>query len=165
MDFNEVVMNVFTQETARRGEEQSRRLAALNTSQVFCSTEENSSDTSDIKASMDDGSLGSADDTDEIISPPPPKSLTTPSLPPSPMPPNREQVIVDLITSRYQKKTLNESSTFYPSSDFPFYHILPFCGALHIFLQLHLMYLQCHHLLVCMRNEDTIKTSSTQYLK
>ena len=98
MDFNEVVMNVFTQETARRGEEQSRRLAALNTSQVFCSTEENSSDTSDIKASMDDGSLGSADDTDEIISPPP-KSLTTPSLPPSPMPPNREQVIEDLITS------------------------------------------------------------------
>ena len=41
---------------------------------------------------MDDGSLGSADDTDEIISPPPPKSRTTPSLPPSPMPPNREQV-------------------------------------------------------------------------
>jgi len=86
---------LFSEETARRGEEQSRRLAALNTSQVFCSTEENSSDTSDIKASMDDGSLGSADDTDEIISPPPPKSLTTPSLPPSPMPPNREQDDLD----------------------------------------------------------------------
>jgi len=70
---------LFSEETARRGEEQSRRLAALNTSQ----------------ASMDDGSLGSADDTDEIISPPPPKSRTTPSLPPSPMPPNREQDDLD----------------------------------------------------------------------
>ena len=39
---------------------------------------------------MDDGSLGSADDTEEIISPP--KSRTTSQGAPSPMPPSRDQV-------------------------------------------------------------------------
>ena len=41
---------------------------------------------------MDDGSLGSADDTEEIISPP--KSRTTSQGAPSPMPPSRDQVAI-----------------------------------------------------------------------
>ena len=110
---------------------------------------------------MDDGSLGSADDTDEIISPPPPKSRTTPSLPPSPMPPNREQVGEYLVRAPIWRSTESPRENppnflQFPSTRFS-YHILCVCSSPFSLLQLHLMYLQCHHLLVCMRIEDTIK--------
>merc|ERR1719447_2091586 len=83
---------LFSEETARRGEEQSRKLAALNTSQ----------------ASMDDGSLGSADDTEEIISPP--KSRTTSQGAPSPMPPSRDQDdLDDSLQLMMHKATLSEA--------------------------------------------------------
>merc|ERR1719228_533870 len=83
---------LFSEETARRGEEQSRKLAALNTSQ----------------ASMDDGSLGSAEDTEEIISPP--KSRTTSQGAPSPMPPSRDQDdLDDSLQLMMHKATLSEA--------------------------------------------------------
>jgi len=67
---------LFSEETVRRGEEQSRRLALLNS-----------------QTSIDDGSLGSVDEVDEIVSSP--KSRATPSLPPSPHPTSREQDELD----------------------------------------------------------------------
>jgi len=67
---------LFSEETVRRGEEQSRRLALLNS-----------------QTSIDEGSLGSVDDGEEIITSP--KSRATPSLPPSPNPTSREQDELD----------------------------------------------------------------------
>ena len=54
------------------------------------------------------------------------------------------------------EKILQILSYRFPSTRFS-YHILCVCSSPFSLLQLHLMYLQCHHLLVCMRIEDTIK--------
>ena len=104
------------------------------------------------QASMDDGSLGSADDTEEIISPP--KSRTTSQGAPSPMPPSRDQVEIvtffHSIGSPPNTIDVYWSFGFITLWSFFFSLIFSLLGNMdHMLLQLHLMYLQCHHLLVC----------------
>ena len=73
------------------------------------------------QASMDDGSLGSADDTEEIISPP--KSRTTSQGAPSPMPPSRDQVAI--VTFLHSIRTLQiRLIDDWRSREFWLYHTL-----------------------------------------